>query len=183
MLGITSTHTGDRYEVTYPCIWSVTESNGGLSIGTEDGYLSDLTEIVGIIMPQLSLLLTATSDISATVSEVSLSYYDDELNKCYYTADEYMKKNIASMLNTSNNYFQVEMVGEIEEAQVMGKAGKKVTLTLSAEEEVYGQFDIYYIPYNEEKLLTLTKACSETVNNTVYEEAMNKVIDSIKIVE
>lgn len=181
-LNVLNEFNGDIFSINYPCLWNVSETDTGLMLTKNSSdYGSAMLDLISTIMPNLSLMIRATSDeISLRAEKTSLSYYDDKLNKNTYTLEEYMYKNIAGMLNNSNSYLNVSMPNEIEEVTLMGKKGYKADLVLTGKgDDVY--YTIYFIPYDNENVITVTKACAESEKNTVYENALNKALNSLKL--
>jgi hypothetical protein len=42
-------------------------------------------------------------------------------------------------------------------------------------------YTMYFIPYDSENLITVIKACNESEKNTVYENALDKALNSLKL--
>ena len=181
-LNVLNEFNGDIFSINYPCMWNVSETDTGLMLTKDSSdYDSVMLDLMSTIMPNLSLMLRAAADdVSLRAEKLSLSYYDDKLNKSTYTLEEYMYKNIAGMLNSSNSYLNVSMPNEIEEVTLMGKKGYKADLVLTGKgDDVY--YTIYFIPYDNENVITVTKACVESEKNTVYENALDKTLNSLKL--
>ena len=162
-------------------MWHITETDTGLHLSKDDAYYDAETYgLLSAILPQFSLVLSAGGDdLSLHVEKTSLSYYDDKLNKTAYTPEEYMYKNIAGMLNMSNAYLDVSMPDKVKETTLMGKKGYKADIVFDSENgNVY--YTIYYIPYDKENVVVVTKMCTGNVNNTIYENALDKALNSLK---
>ena len=180
-LSVLTEFEGDIFKIAYPCMWHITESDTGLHLSKTDAhYDAKSYGLLSAILPQFSLVLSAGSDdLSLHTDKISLSYYDNELNKAVYTLEEYMYKNLAGIMNISNSYLNVSMPGEIKETTLMGKKGYKADLVFSSEDgKTY--YTIYYIPYDKENVVTVTKMCEGNVKNTIYETALDKALNSLK---
>lgn len=181
LLNVENKFEGEIFSINYPCLWNVTESNSGLTLTKDKGYNN--SEIFGLVsgfFPNLSLIFGAEGDISLRAEKKSLLYYDDELNKKTYTLEEYMYKNIVGTLNCSNSYLDISMQNEIEEVTLMGQKGYKADIVLKKQSNA-AYYTIYFIPYDSENMITVTKACEKNVKNTVYEKALDKALNSLKL--
>ena len=54
-----------------------------------------------------------------------------------------------------------------------------LVLTINGVNNVY--YTMYFIPYDSENLITVIKACNESEKNTVYENALDKALNSLKL--
>ena len=181
-LNVLNEFKGDIFSINYPCLWNVSETDTGLLLAKDRSKNGmDTTGLLSVIFPNFSLMLSAADGSSLRAEKTSLSYYDDKLNKSTYTLEEYMYKNIAGMLNSSSSYLNISMPNEIEEVTLMGKKGYKadLVLTINGVNNVY--YTMYFIPYDSENLITVIKACNESEKNTVYENALDKALNSLKL--
>lgn len=181
-LNVLNEFKGDIFSINYPCLWNVSETDTGLLLAKDRSKNGmDTTGLLSAIFPNFSLMLSAADGSSLRAEKTSLSYYDDKLNKSTYTLEEYMYKNIAGMLNSSSSYLNISMPNEIEEVTLMGKKGYKadLVLTINGVNNVY--YTMYFIPYDSENLITVIKACNESEKNTVYENALDKALNSLKL--
>ena len=181
-LNVQNEFKGDIFSINYPCLWNISETDTGLLLAKDrSNYGMDTTGLLSAIFPNFSLMLSVADGSSLRAEKTSLSYYDDKLNKSTYTLEEYMYKNIAGMLNSSSSYLNISMPNEIEEVTLMGKKGYKadLVLTINGVNNVY--YTMYFIPYDSENLITVIKACNESEKNTVYENALDKALNSLKL--
>ena len=181
-LNVLNEFKGDIFSINYPCLWNISETDTGLLLAKDRSKNGmDTTGLLSVIFPNFSLMLSAADGSSLRAEKTSLSYYDDKLNKSTYTLEEYMYKNIAGMLNSSSSYLNISMPNEIEEVTLMGKKGYKadLVLTINGVNNVY--YTMYFIPYDSENLITVIKACNESEKNTVYENALDKALNSLKL--
>jgi len=173
-------YKGDMFTITYPCMWQVEESETGFSLSSNGYGNSYGYDMLSLLSPQLSLLYGVSDDASLLIEKRSLSYYDDEMNQKTYTLEEYMKKNLAATLNASNALLNVSMSGEIKETMIMGLKGYCVELDITAQsEETY--YTIYYLPYQQDSIITVTKNCGKVYKNTIFEKALDDVIKSLTL--
>ncbi len=182
-INIKSEFDGEKFSLSYPYLWSVEETETGVFVSSYDGYVdSDTYELISAILPQLSLVAIGSNGASVMATTTSLSYYNDNLELSEYTLEEYMKKQLAAMLNMSGSLIRIELESEIKEAELLGKKGYSVDIVAeSMGEKMY--YTIYYIPKDSKSFINIVKACDGYTENTVYEEAADEVIKSIQFVE
>lgn len=172
---------GEIFKISYPCEWTVSETNGSLHLTENDLSLGGSLGILGLFSPQLSYLLTAADELSITASKESLSYYADDMSKQTYTVEEYMNKNVAQMLNLSGGLVEFTLADGIEKATLLGIEGYRVDVVIAAEGQNMYQ-TIYYLPYGEDAIV-VRKNCFETYKNTVYEKALERAFASLELVQ
>ena len=91
-----------------------------------------------------------------------------------------MKKNLAGMLNISGNMISVNLMSDIKETTIMGKKSYCADIVMSADGmDVY--YTLYYVPNNKDSFISIVKISNEYLKNTVYDEAADQIINSIKL--
>lgn len=168
------------FTVSYPCLWEAEETNNGFYISRSGSYMDMISlGLLSSLMPELSYMIGMLDDVSVQIEAKSLRYYDDEMNLQVTTPEAYMKKQVAQILNSSGGLLTVTMSEEIKETTLLGMKGYCVDLIAESEgTKIY--YTIYYLPYQEEQIITITKTCSGNSKNTIYEKALDKTIDSLK---
>ncbi len=181
ILEVLAEFENNLFTISYPCLWEVEETKNGLYVSRGGNYTDMLSlGLLSAMMPELSFLYSMVDDVSVRIEKGSLRYYDDEMNLQVSSPEAYMKKNVAQILNTSGAFLTITMPEDIKEATLMGIKGYCVDLVIEAEgTKLY--YTTYYLPYEEDQVITVTKMCSGSCKNTVYETSLDKAINSLKI--
>lgn len=181
MLRIVSDRDCGDFTMKLPAGWSADEGICGISISDSMYHDGSILEI-GSILPQIMpLFVTEMDEKLIMASKTDLSYYDEELNKKLYTPEEYLRKNIAGMLNGSNAYVKVSMEKMPEKAQIMGKEGYMAEISAENVETGKVYIKYYCVPLSDEEAAVVEKIYHENIKNTVYDSAMDKIIESIRL--
>ncbi|MBE7043317.1 MAG: copper amine oxidase N-terminal domain-containing protein [Ruminococcaceae bacterium] len=181
ILTVSSEFKNKLFTLSYPCLWEVEETGNGLYVSRSGSYTDMLSlGLLSSMVPELSFLFGMIDDVSLQIETESLRYYDDEMNQQISSPEAYMKKNVAQILNTSGALLTVTMPTEIKEVTMLGITGYCVELVAEAEgTKIY--YTTYYLPYQEDQMITVTKTCSGNCKNTIYEKALDQVISSLKL--
>lgn len=166
---------GDKFSFSYPCLWDVEETEIGVYVSQ---YYSgaEILELISGIMPGFAML--GAEGVSAKI--IPLKYYNDDLSISEYSVEEYMKKNLASVLNMSGSLINVALTKSPFATTLAGKKG--YVAEFYAESQGDGlDYTVYFLQYDKDNALIITKACNNMLSNTIYEEAMDKVIKSLKV--
>ncbi|MBP3359443.1 MAG: copper amine oxidase N-terminal domain-containing protein [Clostridia bacterium] len=181
MLQIISEQECGDFTMQLPVGWNANEGVSGIGISDSMYYDSSVLEISTMFPQLMPMFISEMDGKGISVSKNSLAYYDDGLNKKLYTPEEYLRKMIAGMLNASSAYVKISMEKSPEKAQVMGMEG--YTAEIYAESIETGRIYITYYcaPLNDEEVAVALKIYHENIKNTVYDAAMDKIIDSLRI--
>ncbi len=167
LMKIYTQYEGDFVTLSYPCSWNVNETKSGVSISAEYDYYG-MTSLFG-----------GAGNISARITKETLRHYEDDLSMTYYTPEEYMKKNLADVLNLSDSSVDVSLVGGVEEVDISGKKGYSAEIKVIMEDDSM-YCTVYVVPYDEENVIMVMKMCEDDSINTVYETALDSIISSLK---
>lgn len=169
---VTKVYDGELFELTAPCLWSVSESGKTVMISNSNSsYYSGIS---------LSLARVASGNCMMGIAAEPLSYYDDDLSKSVYTLEEYLKKTVKSLLEFSAASNVECDISEVEKTEMFGKEALRIIVKLSDDDRAYF-VECTSAAYDEENALIMVKMYSDLYQDSYISDMFDKIEKSVKL--
>lgn len=172
---VTKEFENDDLSLTLPCQWYVRSNiNGQVYIVNNDYYYysgyTGFSAYMGSYYPY--------NQFNMIISKSPLTYFEKDLTKSTKTLEEYIKENLAMLLNQINSVnLVVSEAPTVEETEFAGKPAYKVRFEPTDNNDVY--VDLIFVDFGDYATV-ITATCSKDMYDSYTWEIGKKVINSIK---